>query len=394
MLAMRGMFPALVIAAALGCAPGAEKKDESGAGGLLSGPYSISPASDGALICWQTVGEESGAVRFRAAGGLEWTEVKEGKAARFHAVRVSGLKAGTAAEVEVMGAGGAKLGALSFRTSPPRDAVPFAFFVYGDTRGNPSVHSRIASAMAAEAGRVGRYMFVMNTGDLATFGSDEERTAVEFFIPAAPLLAKLPLICVPGNHEMGSDLYGKYFPEQGVPRKTGDPFDVCVDYGPVRIVGIDQYAGKPFAGDRAKWLESKLSEAGDMWRIVMFHEPIYSSGAHGSAVAFRNAIEPILVKGRAHAVFAGHDHNYERTRPIKGVTHITAGSAGAPLRSRRGENAWSILFDSTYHYLTVEVERDKLLIKAFRPSNKGESFEKFDSFEIPKECGWPQGDGR
>ncbi|MCX7806612.1 MAG: metallophosphoesterase family protein, partial [Planctomycetota bacterium] len=280
------LLPAFVAVVAFGCAPGAEKKEGGGAANLLSGPYAISPAADGATVCWQTSAAETGAVRFRAAGNPEWTRIDGEKATRFHAVRVSGLKPGTTVEVEVLGAGGAKIGALSFRTYQPKDAAPFSFFVYGDTRGNPSMHSRIAAEMALAAERSGKYAFILNTGDLATFGSDEERTAVEFFIPAAPLLARMPLICVPGNHEMGSDLFGKYFPEQGVSRREGNPFDVCVDCGPVRVIGIDQYARKPFAGDRARWLEKKLAEAGDMWRIVAIHEPIYSSGSHGSAIAF------------------------------------------------------------------------------------------------------------
>ena len=48
----------------------------------------------------------------------------------------------------------------------------------------------------------------------------------------------------------------------------------------------------------------------------------------------RQTVAPLLAKYKATAMFAGHDHTYERSE-ADGVTFITSGGAGAPLRQER-----------------------------------------------------------
>ncbi len=63
--------------------------------------------------------------------------------------------------------------------------------------------------------------------------------------------------------------------------------------------------------------------------MVYLHHPLYSSGEHGSTIELRHVMESILASGGADIVFAGHDHNYERTLPQQGVTHVVTGGGGA-----------------------------------------------------------------
>lgn len=155
-------------------------------------------------------------------------------------------------------------------------------------------------------------------------------TARQFFTPAAPLLARLPLVPVRGNHENGTDLFKQYFPWPGRPADHGGADDLCFDYGSARLVVLDQYTSLSAGDKRMAWLAAKLAEAKDRWKIVAFHEPIYSTGSHGPNVEFRELVEPVLVAGRVHAVFAGHDHNYERFKPVQGITYVTVGGWRAP----------------------------------------------------------------
>jgi len=358
---------------------------------LLSGPYVIALATDGATVCWQTVKKSPGAVRFKAQGAAEWTELKESAAVQFHAVGLAGLSAGAEHQVEVLaGPGGRKLGELSFRTAP-KEAEAFTFYVYGDTRSHPDAHAQVVKALGAEAARLKQYTFMLNTGDLAGSGSDEKATAEQFFVPAAPLLARLPFVPMRGNHECGTDLFDKYFPAPERPKASGKADDLCFDYGSVRVIVLDQYTPPADRQGRIKWVADRLAEAKDRWRIVAFHEPIYSTGSHGSNLGFRELVEPALLAGRVHLVVAGHDHNYERTKPIGGITHVTAGGGGAPLRGQGfgGGVDWSVKFEATIHFLTVAVTADKLTLKAFRPGAKEGEFEVFDTVEIPKACAWP-----
>ncbi|HUT57074.1 MAG TPA: metallophosphoesterase [Phycisphaerae bacterium] len=356
---------------------------------LLSGPYVIDLSKDGGTVCWQSTRELVGAVRVKASNANRWEEIREAKATRFHAVRLSKLAAGAEHDVEVQG-DGRKLGELVFRTAPA-EAEEFTFFAYGDTRTHSDDHATVATAMLAEARRLKQFTFVVHTGDFAEAGSDDQATAEQFFRPAASLLARLPLVPVRGNHENKTDLFKKYFPLPKRPPELGDADDRCVDYGSVRVVVLDKYAPPEALEARMKWLAQKLAEAKDRWRFVAFHEPIYSSGKHRSALRFRAAVEPILVAGRAHVVLAGHDHNYERTKPVKGVTHFTAGGGGAPLRdqSSAGLGPWSARFKTVHHFLTITVTPRKLTVQALCPQAAGKPFKRFDSVDIPKDCGWP-----
>ena len=141
-----------------------------------------------------------------------------------------------------------------------------------------------------------------------------------------------------------------------------------------------------------KWLAARLAEAKDRWRLVAIHEPLYTSGKHGPAMTTRGRIESVLVAGKVHVFLAGHDHDYERMKPIYGITHIVTGGGGAELREQSSvpeRSALSAKFETTLHFLTVDVRPDKLTIKAFRPTAKGTAFEVFDTVEIPRDCGWP-----
>jgi hypothetical protein len=94
---------------------------------------------------------------------------------------------------------------------------------------------------------------------------------------------------------------------------------------------------------------------------MFFHHPLYSSGMHGSAVALREQIEPLFVKYGVDAVFAGHEHYYERIKPQKGIYYFTSGGAA---KLRRGDLKPSALtakgFDSGYHFMLVEVTQTTL----------------------------------
>jgi len=367
----------------------AESRADEQTPALLSGPYVIDVTATAATVCWQTGDERAGEIRAGTVGGETVCTIMRRQPARFHAERLTGLVAATTYHVEVRDDSEA-LGELTFGTAP-EEADAFTFFAYGDTRTHSDDHAAVAAAIEAEAQRRKQVTFLLHTGDFAASGSDAEETAEQFFRPAAALLARMPLVPVRGNHENGTALYRKYFPPQPSGSRGFEGDDRCIDYGSVRIVVLDKYAPPETLPARLKWLADRLAEAQDRWRIVSFHEPIYSSGKHRSATRFRAAVEPVLVAGKVHAVLAGHDHNYERTRPIKGITHFTAGGGGAPLReeSSRGLGEWSVMFASRHHFLAIAVTAERMLVQAHGRVGRTDRFEVFDSVEIPRACAWP-----
>ncbi len=352
---------------------------------LLGGPYVIGLSKSAATVAWHTEKESAGIVKFRPAGKDKWTSVAA-PAKAFQAVKLQKLTPGTLYQVRIFAAQ-QQLGALTF-SSVPNKATDFTFFAYGDTRSNPNNHLKVAMAISAEAKRVKQITFTLFSGDMASSSFSRKSTAKQFFIPGKSILEIMPILPVRGNHDCGTGLFKNCFPAPPSPPDSKGARDYVFDYGSLRIIVFDQYNGN--IDERLEWLSKRLAEAANSWRIVSFHEPLYSSGSHGSNKGWREKLEPILLKGRVHLVICGHDHDYERTKPLNGITHIVTGGGGAPLRPLRGKvENFSAFFAAVHHFLSIKVAPKKLLVKALLPYNKDGAPKVLDQIEIPRKCQWP-----
>ena len=106
----------------------------------------------------------------------------------------------------------------------------------------------------------------------------------------------------------------------------------------------------------------RLSCSDSLRQVVYLHHPLYSSGRHGSDTALRERLEPILVTGGADIVFAGHDHDYERSTPQHGIVHVVTGS-GAKLTSV-GTSNFTAVGKSELHFLLVSASENGMEIQA------------------------------
>jgi len=122
-----------------------------------------------------------------------------------------------------------------------------------------------------------------------------------------------------------------------------------------------------FDATQAGWLEGVLRESTAKWKIAVFHHPIYSSGeTHGSDLGLRRSIEPLLTRYGVQAVFSGHDHIYERTKPQQGIQHFVTGAGG---KVRSGDiNLKSpfraVSFDQDNHFMQVEIDDQQISFQA------------------------------
>lgn len=114
------------------------------------------------------------------------------------------------------------------------------------------------------------------------------------------------------------------------------------------------------------WIDGTLQQAEEPWKICYFHHPLYSDAArHGSDVSLRVALEPLLTKGGVNAVFAGHDHVYERLTPQKGIVHFVAGSGGQLRRGDIRPSAMTAAFyDQEQAFMLVEIDNDQMFFQA------------------------------
>ena len=92
-----------------------------------------------------------------------------------------------------------------------------------------------------------------------------------------------------------------------------------------------------------RWLEDNLASSLATWKIVFGHHAIYSSGKHGRNSDLIRRLTPLFSKYGVQLYCNGHDHHYERTKPIDGTVYLTAGG-GASTRSV-GKSEWTEFAD-------------------------------------------------
>jgi hypothetical protein len=109
---------------------------------------------------------------------------------------------------------------------------------------------------------------------------------------------------------------------------------------------------------------------------VVLHRPLFSTGQHGGNPALQRALAPLFQRYGVDVVFQGHDHHYERSEPINGVTYVVTGGGGAPLRGAAGA-AWTAVKESAYHYVTVQASPTRIRVVARRLDGT-----QLDAFEV------------
>jgi hypothetical protein len=114
---------------------------------------------------------------------------------------------------------------------------------------------------------------------------------------------------------------------------------------------------------QAQWLDGDLAGNRLPWTIVYLHRPPYSSGEHGSAGDVQRLFVPLFVRHHVPLVLAGHDHNYERSKTMNGVTYVVSGGGGRGTR-RLGRSSFTAFAEPVCHFLYVVVEGGELTLHA------------------------------
>ena len=142
----------------------------------------------------------------------------------------------------------------------------------------------------------------------------------------------------PGNHDytdgLGINEYLSYFtlPGSGVPTSSSSGNERYYDFiqGPVHFFSIDSHNARNSSTDMAQqkaWLQAQLAASTSPWQVVFFHHAAFSSSSnHGSDPSMQ---WPFSEWG-ADAVFAGHDHIYERIIR-NGIPYFVNGLGGRSL---------------------------------------------------------------
>jgi uncharacterized repeat protein (TIGR01451 family) len=70
------------------------------------------------------------------------------------------------------------------------------------------------------------------------------------------------------------------------------------------------------------WLINDLDNSSQTWKVVVFHQPIFSSGNATISNDQMRTIAQFLQDHGVNMVFNGHEHNYQRSLPIRALPNV------------------------------------------------------------------------
>jgi acid phosphatase type 7 len=242
--------------------------------------------------------------------------------------------------------------------------------------------------------------FVMNCGD-NVYESGTENEYQRYFFPVynadvagvrlgAPLLRSVPFYTVVANHDVqdkdrngheiadftrNPDALAYYtamhLPLNGpeaptYPTPTMGPaervtaFRACAgarfprmanysfDYGDAHLLCLDsnRYVDPNDSALQA-WIARDLSTTDAIWKFVVFHHPPFNVGNEHYEVQHMRALSPLFEAHGVDIVLSGHEHNYQRPRPLKFKPAGVGKSADIGAKDRRVPGTFTIdgIFD-------------------------------------------------
>ncbi len=267
---------------------------------------------------------------------------------------------------------------------------PFKFIYFGDPQNN--IREDISRVFREAFRKAPDASFWLFGGDLTDEPVDEQWS--EWFDASGFIHKMIPSIMAVGNHDLSIEysdskkkrindyvLWKKMFtlPENGLENMKESVY--YVDYQGVRFIVLNTNYN---IEEQTLWLDKILSKNPNMWTIVTYHHPAYSTGAGRDNKKIRDAFMPIFDKYNVDLVLQGHDHTYARTHKIKndkiinnGTIYIT--SVSGPKQYEANPNYKDLiakLGSFVQLFQIISIENNKLSYKSYTVN--GELYDKFE----------------
>lgn len=332
--------------------------------------------------------------------------------ARMHETHICGLEPDTTYHYKV-GHPGAWSEVHAFSTGPELGSnAPFRFATLGDSRGNSMGDWPVAQRALMEAG----VDFQVFNGDAVFLGvlqGDWDgwfEASVDDFV-VTDHLAHMPFMVSNGNHEnLAVNLIAQFaMPQELSPGEVAAEEWYSFDYGNAHFVVLNDSVEEDsvIENEEAEWLRADL-EAVDRdvtpWVFVTHHKATYTCmSTHSPNGQTRAAWQPIIDEMEVDMVLFGHNHVYERSRPIRGLAdgegvlapmtaeglptfdapgsgsgspsgtvYVLSGAVGAPLYDVADTCPTSYVAAATSNYVVVDVVDRTITVVAYETQSGAE----------------------
>jgi acid phosphatase type 7 len=197
----------------------------------------------------------------------------------------------------------------------------------------------------------------------------------------------------PGNHEYqskGAAGYYGYFGEAAGNGNKGfynyslagwDIYALNSEILQTDRSGPTRRAYRSLAEEQSRWLKERLEGPTSDCSIAYWHHPRWNSGPYGNDPGLDPLWQQLYASG-AEIVITGHEHLYERFKPLRpdstvdeahGITQFVVGTGGADLRRFKGTRNPGISerrHDDKYGVLLLALEADRARWRFITPAGE------------------------
>lgn len=278
---------------------------------------------------------------------------------------------------------------LTFLTAPPLDSTNFSFLALGDSRTNMEPWNQIATLCNSK-----HACFTLYNGDIVDDGESNSDWDDWFNNGVQYIQNNLFYHCI-GNHD-ASDT-AKFENNFTLPMVSNTKLHYSFSYGNAIFICMNT---EDITTSEYDWMVSVLqANQSKTWKAVFFHRPFFTIGPHaGEMNGYLSTWWAAFDAYGVDLVLNGHDHMYERSKPInytvsptapvaqygsgpgQGRCEIVCGGAGAPLYT--GSPAWfTQTYRSSYNFCKINVSDCMLTDSTF--NNSGGLIETFSLSKCP-----------
>ncbi len=232
----------------------------------------------------------------------------------------------------------------------------FRFAVIGDYGGGMKPLADVTGNLARRNPDM-----VITTGDNVYYNGTEQEYRRKWDPPNMFGDIRRNFIVMPslGNHDTRVDTkpYFDRFPELNGARYYS------FDKGGVHFVALNTNESLAPGSAQYDWLNSDLAASTSDWKVLYYHHPMFS-GFPKQDSPLKTYLGPLIAKYGVDLIFAGHEHNYSRTKPLNdnGTIEVISGDGGHTLHPYV-EKAKPVFAyrDVEFGHVEVEVRNDELI---------------------------------